>query len=434
MPSPTTTRAVALALIAQLAACTGEAALQPGPQNVNTSSTGGGGTPTTTTGTGGGTGGGAITSSTGGGAATTGTGGGTATTPACTRGGPLASSIRRTALTATADFGTPAHFTELPTGAALAFSSGGAVQLRFLDANDALTGTSFSVPGDTVLGLAAGPDELGLLVSRAPDKLVFVRVSLSGAVTEEQTLLTGGDHTVIGTEWFGEFARTGRLVKTPTGYAAYAALHRRWPDNIGHQGDTLKLITPDAGWQNVWDWGCSHSGDQRLHHNGSSLGAMCQSDCYPQKAIMFNHRQTLISDEPSGNCVGGYGGELGGLTSDADAGFMLTYASREGRDDWDVALVHLGNTGQVLSRAWLTADAGDDRQPHLARFDGQLLAGWTTGQSSKLKRLPAGPIETIPHALGDDGSDWQSLKNGDVAWVQRTGNGTLEVIRVRACP
>ena len=443
MPSFTFSRALAIALTVQVAACVGDAALQgPDAGSGGGAGTGGGsagggvgggGAP----GGGAGVGGGAATA---GGAATGGglaTGGGAATgggSPGC-RTAPLASQVKRTALAVTADPG-PVHVSELPTGAAIAFAGSSAIQVRFLDASDALLPMGgFSVPGDMVLGLAASPDELGLLIKRLPDKLVVVRTSLAGVIREETTLIAGGDHTVIGVEWFdGFFCRTGRLVKTPEGYAAYSALHRRWPDNIGHQGDTLKVVIPDAGFQNYWDWGCSHSGDQRVHHNGTSLGAICQSDCYPQKAIMFNHRQTLISEEPSGNCSGGYGGELGGLTSDGDAGFALTYASKEGRGDWDVALVTLTRQGAIASRTWLTTDGGDDRTPHLARYERGLLAGWTTGSTSHVQRAPGGPVETIPHGIGEGTTDWQSWSNGDVAWLQPASTTGLELIRVRACP
>lgn len=328
------------------------------------------------------------------------------------------------------------HVAETAAGAALAWHSGTAVEVALLDPADVRTG-GFTVAGDGVLGLAAGAGELGLLIPRAPDQLLFVRVSLSGAVLEEQLLITGGDHAVQGVEWFYEFARTGRVVKTPDGYATYSALHRRWPDGIGHQGDTLKHVRPDAGHFDAWGWGCSHSGDQRLAVSGGEVGALCLSDCYPQKAIMFNHRQTLISDEPAGNCAGGYGGELGGLVSDGDAGFALTYASREGRGTWDVALVWLSPQGQLLQRTWLTTDAGDERGAKLARFDGALLAGWRSATTRFLQRLrpdgtPLAAAEAVTADFGSDDSDWQGLRNGDAVWARGTGSA-IELVRVRAC-
>jgi hypothetical protein len=99
------------------------------------------------------------------------------------------------------------------------------------------------VDGSQVFGVVAGAGDVALLVSRPPDFMTFIRVDMKGAELAKADLVGGGDHNVVGVEWFGEFANTGRLVGQKDGtYAAYHALHRRWPDMIGHQGDTLRLL------------------------------------------------------------------------------------------------------------------------------------------------------------------------------------------------
>ncbi len=293
------------------------------------------------------------------------------------------------------------------------------------------------VAGSGVLGFAAGPNEFGLLVPRPPDQLVLVRIGATGGSLPETVLIAGGDHAVVGVEWFGEFALTGRLVRNPNGYSAYSALHRRWPDLIGHQGDQLREVRDDGTVSAEWTWGCSHSGDQRLFRSAAGLAPICQSDCYPVKGILFNHNGPIISSEPTGNCAGVYGGELGGIAA-ADGGFWFDYASKEGRPNEDVALVQLSASGTVLSRRWITQTAADESRPQLANFDGALAAGWLAGGERWVQRFDAtgaavGSAETLTaSAPFPTDSDWVSQSNGDVVWAFAQG-GALQVARLRAC-
>jgi hypothetical protein len=287
-----------------------------------------------------------------------------------------------------------------------------------------------------VYGIAAGADGYAVLVSRAPDYMTFVRINGAGSVVAKHDLVGGGDHMVVGTEWFGEFANTGRLVATSTGFAAYFGIHRRWPDMIGHQGDTLRLFTSAGATDGaMWGWGCSHSLDQRIDWNGTKLGALCLSDCYPKKAIMLNHNETTVSDEPSGTCAGGVNASLGAVVGDS-GGFFATVLSREGRSSRDVKLVRIGNDGAVKSTTWLTTNSEDESDAHLARFGGALLAGWRTGSSRYLARVDsAGAVVGSPEVTSAPSSshDFISLSTGDAAWAS-TDSGKLTIVRVRACP
>ncbi|MBI2393865.1 MAG: hypothetical protein HYV09_30110 [Deltaproteobacteria bacterium] len=270
-------------------------------------------------------------------------------------------------------------------------------------------------------------------MSRAPDYMTLLRTNAAGAVVNTQNLIGGGDHAKVGTEWFGEFAESGRLVATPTGFAAYFALHRRWPDGIGHQGDTLRLFDGSGNPVGAgWGWGCSHSLDQRLT-SGSRVGALCLSDCYPQKAIMLNHNETVVSDEPSGNCAGGSSARLGGVGGDA-SGFVAAVLSREGRTSLDVKVVRIA--GGKASATWLTTTPEDESSLHLARFGGAWLAGWTAGGQKKLQRVDstgaaAGAPETVTAPWPEH--DFIGVAGGHTAWAAVEG-GKLSVVRVRACP
>lgn len=402
-------RLVALAL-ALLPSCVAMADLQPG-------TAGGGASAGGVSATAGGTAGGASGGTSGGASSTAG-----GAAPGCTRGRPLDQSLTVTQVAfdggAVSD---PVHYAR----GAVAFHDGTSVRVLPVGGGPALR-----VSGDGVLGFAAGPSEWGLLVRRAPDQLWVVRVSEAGAVLRETALIAGGDHAVVGTEWFGEFAQTGRLVRIEGGYAAYSAVHRRWPDNIGHQGDQLRRVMDDGSVDVDWAWGCSHSGAQRLLFTAAGLASVCQSDCYPEKAIMFRHRTAVISQEPSGNCAGGYGGELGGLAA-ADGGFWFDYSSREGRASWDVALVRLSQSGAVLSRTWIAQGAGDERQPQLAAFDGTLVAGWAAGAQLFAQRVGEAPAALAGVRYSGD-SDWVATPEGDVVWAF-AGNGSVQLARLRAC-
>lgn len=301
----------------------------------------------------------------------------------------------------------------------------GNVHVTTLDAVDQRVGEDRVVPGTQVFGVAATANDVALLVTRAPDYMTFIRLDATGTVLSETNLVGGGDHQVEGVEWFGEFAQTGRLARLADGgYAAYHALHRRWPDGIGHQGDTLRLFdasgAPTGG---GWGWGCSHSMDQRLTAGPSGLVPICISDCYPGKGVYFNHNAAMITDDPAANCAGGYTTTLGGLVATA-SGFFLVYA-----DDSQVA--HLGAfdaSGAPSSDRTLSVE-GSSR---LAAYDGGLLlgSGATTLQRLDANGADVGAPATIAAPLPD--LDFEGRSDGEVAWAS-AGGTSLSVVRVRVC-
>jgi hypothetical protein len=354
----------------------------------------------------------------------------------CTFGGSsLASAIVTTDVASASPTG-EAILTERPGGLAVAWRSSAGYRVTPLDASGARAGADLPLDVLKVYGLAAGADGYALLASRAPDYMTFLRISGAGVVVAKHDLVGGGDHAVVGTEWFGEFANTGRLVANATGFAAYFGIHRRWPDGIAHQGDTLRLFTSaGATAGSMWGWGCSHSLDQRIGWNGTKVGALCLSDCYPKKAIMLNHNETTVSDEPSGNCAGSVNATLGAVVGNS-SGFFAMVLSREGRTSRDVKLVRVGNDAAVKSTTWLTTTSEDESSAHLASFGGAMLAGWMAGGTKRLARVDSagavvGTPETVTAPWGPH--DFVGLKSGDAAWAS-TDSGKLTIVRVRACP
>jgi len=353
-------------------------------------------------------------------------------TGGCTfSGSSLAAALTTTIVAGATPSGEAPILAERPGGLVVAWASGAGWRVTPLDATGARAGSDIAIDGLKVYGVAAGADGFAVLVSRAPDYMTLLRTDASGAVVNTKNLVGGGNHATVGTEWFGEFANTGRLVATPTGFAAYFGIHRRWPDMIGHQGDTLRLFDGSGNPAGVnWDWGCSHSLDQRLAY-GTRIGGLCVSDCYPQKAVMLNHNQTMVSSEPSGNCSGGSSARLGGIAGDA-TGFVAAVLSKEGRTSLDVKVVKVGTDSKVSATTWLSTTPEDETSLHLARFGGAWLAGWQNG-GNKLQRVDgagaaAGALETITAPW--PGHDFVSLASGDTAWAANDA-GKLTIVRVR---
>lgn len=373
----------------------------------------------------GGTGGSGATGGTGGTGATGGTGG-SGGGAACSS---LADAVKVTKLPVSGSASARAITAQRGDGSVVAWAGNdGSVHVLALDANDAAMGGELTVEGTQVFGAAATPADVALLVTRAPDYMTFVRIDGAGQKLASVDLVGGGDHATIGVEWFGEFAKTGRLVAQGNGtYAAYHALHRRWPDNIGHQGDTLRLVDASGAPIGGWDWGCSHSMDQRLAFGPTGLVPICISDCYPAKGIWFNHSGAKITDDPGANCAGGYTTALGGLAA-VQGGFFLVYEDSQGG-------AHLGRfdaQGQPVSDRSLT-EPGTSR---LASYEEGLLIGSPGGAGAAIEKLdgagePTGEKVDVAAALPDQ--DFEGRSDGGVAWATVSG-ATLTVVRVRACP
>jgi hypothetical protein len=304
----------------------------------------------------------------------------------------------------------------------------GQVHVTPLDAVDARAGADLTVEGTQVFGVAATDGDVALLVSRSPDFMTFVRLDRSGTELGRADLVGGGDHEVEDVEWFGEFAQTGRFVALGDGtFAAYHALHRRWPDGIGHQGDTLRLLDGAGAPLGGWGWGCSHSMDQRLATGPNGLVPICIADCYPGKGIYFNHQSAMLTADPAANCAGGFSTRLGGLVATA-GGFSLVYQDAAGA-------AHLGTfdpDGAPLADRAL-AVSGESR---LAAYDGGLLLGSGGPGAASLQRLDLSGANVgapaAPPGLSLPEQDFEGRTDGEVAWANASGD-ELAVVRVRIC-
>ena len=324
-----------------------------------------------------------------------------------------------------------------PDGRAkVAWTDGSNVHVTPLDGADQRAGDDVIVEGSEVRGLVAHDDGSAVLVVRG-DAMVFERLNEAGAVQSSLTLVGDNSHEVDGDRWIDSWPHQGRLAWSGSQYAAYFGQTGNHGSAGDHQGDHYSFISPsgtllDGG----WDWGCSHSLDERLAHNGNTFAPICTSDTYPGAGIWFSNR-VEISPEPSIDNMGN-GTKLGGLVPAAD-GFWLSFTSPANRDSYDVVLIHVGNDGSPSGRVYLTdTPSVDEEYSHLAAYGENLLAAWSTGTELTLAVVDTagsvleGPVVIGAQAGGFD--DFAAYPSGDVGWAYAWGDlSNLQVMRVARC-
>ncbi len=315
----------------------------------------------------------------------------------------------------------------------------GTVRVTPLGPSGARAGDDLAtVEGQELRGLAAHEGGFAVLVYRAPDLMVLAGFAADGTPAFETPVVGGTDHDVSGAKWirrdWGDYAR---LAYADGRYAVSFGHTQNWGDRGVHQGDLFRVY--DAMGNRVsapgtFEWGCSHSLQVRLVHDGSAFRQFCLSDCYPTKAIYLDvrSRRTVVREEPSGNCAGRSGAVLGGAVTVEDA-IWVAFTSPEAPGEQNVGLVRVGSMG-VEAPIWVTT--GSFAQ--LAPYGDGLLLGVGGGRSYRLLALGAdasvrlGPEAVMAEAQLE--SDFAVYGNGDVGWAWISGASELSVARLRACP
>jgi hypothetical protein len=326
-------------------------------------------------------------------------------------------------------------------GARVAWSdTDGLVHVTTLDASDRSVTADVTVAGDEVRGLVVHADGVALTVIRG-ENVHLVRLDATGGVVFDVHLIGGASHDVAGSKWVDGWGHEGRLVWSGETYGLYLGHTQQFGGATDkHQGDLLWFF--DAQGKRVdqklgWDWGCSHSLDLRLAHNGTRFGPVCLSDAYPSKGFHFNHT-SKVRAEPSGDMRGYSAADLGGWVP-LEGGFLMSFSSPEGRTTSDVGMIRVGNDGKPGQPMWLTSTAGvEESAPHLARYGDALLAGWTAGESHLIARVDqGGKLIGDPVAIDAriaDRDDFVPMPGGDVAWAYAWDDLTrLRVVRITWC-
>lgn len=388
-------------------------------------------------------------SSSGGAATTGGSGGsgGSVTPPSCTT--PLSGRVTITSIPVTSKVVTkgvginsvnmPIILATSPNGKAkIAWTDGSNVHITPLDAANQRAADDATIMGSEVRGFVAHDDGSAVMVRRG-DAMVFVRLSEAGAATTTLSLVGGNTHMTKGDRWIDDWPHQGRLAWSGTQYAAYFGQTGNHGADGNHQGDHYSLITAAGALdKGGWDWGCSHSLDERIAHNGTAWAPICTVDSYPGKGIYFNNR-TQVSSEPSVTNVGGVA-KLGGLVPAAD-GFYLTFTSPEMKSSTEVVFTKISNTGMPSGRAYITdTPSTAEGYSHLTKFGDQLLAGWDTGNNTAINlavidttgKVVEPATVTTARAGGQD--DFATFANGDAGWAGAWDDlNQLKVVRVARC-
>jgi hypothetical protein len=316
----------------------------------------------------------------------------------------------------------------------IAWTDGKSAHVTPLTATGERAAPDIVVDGSEVKGFVAHDDGSALLVRRG-DAMVFVRLDEAGTATATLGIVGNESHTTDGSRWIDDWPHQGRLAWSGTQYGAYFGQTGNFGSQGNHQGDHYSLITPDGQLaKGGWDWGCSHSLDERLAHNGTVWAPVCAADTYPPTGFYFNNK-TKISDEPTITNVGGTA-KLGGLVGAAD-GFYMTFTSPTGRASSDVGFIKFSNTGAPSGKVFLTDTASvQESWAHLAKYGDRLLVGWQSGSQLMIASIDtAGAIvepavATTASIGGQD--DFATWPNGDAGWAWGS-DMLVRVARVTRC-
>ncbi len=335
---------------------------------------------------------------------------------------------------------TPPVLAPYQGGAQVAWGdSSGKIHVTPINDLDQRAGQDVTQPGNEIRGLAAHSGGFAVLFQRGEDEMAIVGYDAAGNQTFDTLIVGNNSHDNEGDKWIRrEWGDHGRLSFDGSRYAVYFGHVMNWGSQGIHQGDLLwyyDLSGSKTG--GAWDWGCSHSLDVRLGYDGQQFRPVCLSDCYPEKAIMYNHRAARIHAEPSGNCSGNSDAELGGLAVAPAGGFYLTFVSPEGRLSHDVAFVNVTAPGTVGPIHWLTDTAAvEESNAHLARYGDDFLVSWQGSGGMQMGLVDGdGNFLIGPEQVSVDftqQTDFVNFAHGDVGWAHGAGSN-LVIYRVRYC-
>ncbi|KAL7685245.1 hypothetical protein Plhal304r1_c031g0099721 [Plasmopara halstedii] len=379
----------------------------------------------------------------------------------------------------------------LPSGGSIiAVHSGDTVIVRKLDENDELVSTSdaVTVPMHDFADIYADDDGFVLLGTRdaegggtlncgnpsnlcgeAPNPSVpcydmyLIRYDGSSEtwatkLTSSSTSLppyssgkTGPDVYMI---WW--YAHHGRIASDGTNWAAYFGCAISTSENgcINiHQGDRMKVVDPSGKiltQKDSFDWGCSHSGYERLTFDDRKKGytSICKTD-NNNRIMPPNDWSTTIYpvDLAASN--------LGDIVPDSQASgtkYWTTVSNGNG-ENAKVHLIHFAINSASDDDITLGGDDANERAPHLASIgEGGLLAMWE-GSSAGGDLVEGGDRQVYAQVLDGStgktissketvaksvvGNRYQALKSfpdGTVAYLSKgTTDTSVQVVRFFGC-
>jgi len=291
------------------------------------------------------------------------------------------------------------------------------------------------------------------------------------------TSATGGGNVIF---IWSEYAHNGRIAFDGTNYAGYFGAAITVPGqtctgsttlssgvNI-HQGDRMKIVNGSGALQTGgFDWGCSHSGYERVAWDGTArkFVAVCKNDAPTggkSGRLAFAPGTTILPVDLNYN-------QLGTVMAAGGGGYWLFESDiRTGQPAMsnglaDIHLLHVAGTSSPTPNQDITlvSDGLNDRAPHLAAYGaGQMVAAWETstatgdfsqnaaGRQMWIQILDAttgtppagsttasaGPLKLTPNVLGSRYQDLRAYPDGSAAYPAPGSSGTkIKILRVLPC-
>lgn len=303
-------------------------------------------------------------------------------------------------------------------------------------ANGAIAST-FDYAGEEVRGLVAHDDGgFAVLLRRAADSTIRLTRRSAANAAAFSTAIT--NPLAIAQMNIGD----SRLTYGNSRYAAYFAVHGTSGIYDGHEGDQLAYVSSSgAVLSGGWSWGCSHqvAGLVGYHAGMNAFSAICLSDCYASKGILYNNSRNLFGID--GSCDGTAWGQFGQLAA-GDTAWKLAFVA-QGTPTYPaqgVGLLSFTSSAAVTPTvSWLTNTGGiNERDPVLARIGSgtpeRFLVGWRNGSAFQLALVDGSgnylaPVESVPGvAWGNRDDSLRSSADGKIAWVSAAaGTRTLKL-------
>ncbi len=268
------------------------------------------------------------------------------------------------------------------------------------------------------------------------------------------------------------YAHHGRIAFDGTNYAGYygaaisvsqSCVNSNSAQATGvniHQGDQMRILNPSGVIQSGgFDWGCSHSGYERIVWDPSAKKFMtvCKNDLPTSTASgriaiapNFNANVIYSIDLSYSN--------LGNVTLAEGGGYWLTTSNIRpgqtvGADGLaDVHLLHFTNGASDQDILLASDDALNDRAPHLASYGAShLLAAWETSTATgdlttrsdartlyvQVLDSTSGAAVSPPMQVAVAGNRYQEFKpypDGSVAYAAPGSSNTkIKILRIMPC-
>lgn len=327
------------------------------------------------------------------------------------------------------------------------------------------------------------------------DWIYFVKFDKNGTKLIENKLIGDADFNKEGNRAFSDWS-TPRLAFNGQEYMAFFGISRKWNDGVVHQGDigliidkTGKIDTRKSTYtnnqyviMNGFEWGSSHSFEQRLIFDGLYFHTLAKGDAYP-RGLAYGRILSDIQTKKNIKTIGkktifeasGKIGEnyvplaLGGLVSTGtDGECVLSFVSNENRGSYDLGFIKIDQEGN-FEQKWLTNTPNlDENNSYMAKYGDNYFIAWTALNSSSQDPLNElddfkamvvnnkGEVVIPPFDLSAQfqrryivhESRWYNFKksyedfnmitndfinfsNGDIGWVWTNAENQIEIIRFK---